>query len=149
MFSFFVYGARHIIPTSRLASTGRNVCFSTRGLASLVKVLSYLLSITFQISFNNVSTLIGTYTYPISFSIPGDSPPSLQCEFGCVSYQLKATVHRPGTFTHKLTASHEVTLIASPGEDDLDESDNILVQREWDSQMHYMITISGRAFPIG
>lgn len=114
-----------------------------------VKVLSYLLSIPFQISFNNVSTLIGTYTYPISFSIPGDSPPSLQCEFGCVSYQLKATVHRPGTFTHKLTASHEVTLIASPGEDDLDESDNILVQREWDSQMHYMITISGRAFPIG
>ena len=40
-------------------------------------------------------------------------------------------------------------LIACPGEDDLDESDNIVVQREWDSQMHYLIVISGRAFPIG
>lgn len=46
-------------------------------------------------------------------------------------------------------ASREVVLIASPGEDDLDESDNIVVQREWDSQMHYAIIISGRAFPIG
>lgn len=91
----------------------------------------------------------GSYTYPISFAIPGDSPPSFSTEFGSITYQLKATVHRPGTFTHKLTASREVVLIASPGEDDLDESDNIVVQREWDSQMHYAIIISGRAFPIG
>lgn len=66
-----------------------------------------------------------------------------------MSYRLKATVHRPGAFTQRLTASREVMLIASPGEDDLDESDNIVVQREWDAQMHYMIVISGRAFPIG
>ncbi|KAH8115350.1 hypothetical protein DFH11DRAFT_1588801 [Phellopilus nigrolimitatus] len=91
----------------------------------------------------------GTYTYPISFAIPADSPPSLVCEFGSVSYRLKATVHRPGTFTHRLTATRDVTLIASPGEDDVDESDNIVVQREWDSQMHYMIVVSGKAFPIG
>ncbi|EJD08036.1 uncharacterized protein FOMMEDRAFT_131011 [Fomitiporia mediterranea MF3/22] len=91
----------------------------------------------------------GTYTYPISFAIPGDSPPSLQCDFGTVGYSLKATVHRPGAFTHRLTATREVTFIACPGEDDIDESDNIVVQREWDSQMHYMIIISGRAFPIG
>ena len=57
-------------------------------------------------------------------------------------YRLKATVHRSGTFTYKLTASREVVLIASPGEDDLDESDNIVVQREWDSQMNYAIVIS-------
>lgn len=91
----------------------------------------------------------GSYTYPISFAIPGDSPPSLSTEFGAVTYRLKATVHRPGTFTHKLTTSREVVLIASPGEDDLEESDNITVQREWDSQMHYAIIISGRAFAIG
>ncbi|THH03390.1 hypothetical protein EW145_g6296 [Phellinidium pouzarii] len=91
----------------------------------------------------------GTYTYPISFAIPADSPPSLQCDFGSVTYRLKATVHRPGAFTHRLTATREVSLIASPGEDDLDESDNIVVQREWEAQMLYMIIISGRAFPIG
>ena len=48
-----------------------------------------------------------------------------------------------------MTASRPVTLIASPGEDDVEESDNIVVQREWDSQMHYQIIISGRTFPIG
>ena len=58
-------------------------------------------------------------------------------------------MHRPGAFTHRLTATREVTLIASPGEDDVDETDNIVVQREWDSQMHYLIIISGRSFPIG
>ncbi|KAL5504710.1 hypothetical protein ACEPAH_7373 [Sanghuangporus vaninii] len=91
----------------------------------------------------------GTYTYPISFAIPGDSPPSLECDFGTVKYRLKAVVHRPGAFTHRLNATREVTLIASPGEDDVDETDNIVVQREWDSQMHYLIIISGRSFPIG
>ena len=66
-----------------------------------------------------------------------------------MSYRLKATVHRPGAFTSRLHADREVTLIASPGEDDLDENDNITVQREWDGQMLYVIVISGRAFPIG
>ena len=92
---------------------------------------------------------VGTYTYPISFAIPANSPPSLLCDFGSVIYRLKATVHRPGAFTHRLTAMREVTLIAAPGEDDLDESDNIVVQREWDTQLLYVIVISGRAFPIG
>lgn len=91
----------------------------------------------------------GTYTYPISFAIPANTPPTLHCDYGSVTYRLKATVHRPGTFTSKLTTSREVTLIACPGEDDLDESDNVVVQRQWETQMHYVIVISGRAFPIG
>ena len=66
-----------------------------------------------------------------------------------MTYRLKAVVHRPGTFSPRLTASRDVTLIACPGEDDMDESDNIVVQREWDTQMHYMIVISGRMFAIG
>ena len=92
---------------------------------------------------------LGTYTYPISFAIPANAPPTLTCDCGTVSYRLKAVVHRPGAFTPRITASQNVTLIASPGEDDADESDNIVVQREWDTQMHYMIVISGRMFAIG
>lgn len=91
----------------------------------------------------------GTYTYPISFAIPANTPPSLTCEYGSVAYRLKAVVHRPGAFTPRITASRGVTLIASPGEDDADETDNIVVQREWDTQMHYMLVISGRMFAIG
>jgi arrestin-related trafficking adapter 3/6 len=58
-------------------------------------------------------------------------------------------VHRPGAFTSKLTAVHDVILVATPGEEDTEESDNIIVERLWDDQLQYIITISGKSFPIG
>ncbi|KAG0702860.1 hypothetical protein DFH29DRAFT_919320 [Suillus ampliporus] len=70
----------------------------------------------------------GTYTYPIS---------------------LKAEVHRPGAFTQKLTVQREVLVIAAPGEDDTEDSENIIIERQWESQLQYLIAISGRRFPIG
>lgn len=93
--------------------------------------------------------LIGTYTYPISFAIPGNSPPTLDAAYGSVVWKLKANAHRPGAFTAKLTATREVSLIACPGEDDTEESENIIVERQWDSQLQYLISISGRSFHIG
>ncbi|CEL52563.1 Putative arrestin-related trafficking adapter C2D10,04 OS=Schizosaccharomyces pombe (strain 972 / ATCC 24843) GN=SPBC2D10.04 PE=1 SV=1 [Rhizoctonia solani AG-1 IB] len=91
----------------------------------------------------------GTYNYPISFSIPTSTPPSLHCDFGSISYRLKAVVHRTGTFVPKLVAHAEVTLISCPGEDDTEERENIVVERQWDEQLRYFITISGKSFPIG
>ena len=91
----------------------------------------------------------GTYTYPISIAIPADSPPTLECAYGSVTWQLKAHVHRPGTFSQKLSATREVTIIAAPGEDDTEEHENIIVERQWDTQMQYLISISGKSFPIG
>ncbi|KZT21064.1 hypothetical protein NEOLEDRAFT_801051 [Neolentinus lepideus HHB14362 ss-1] len=90
----------------------------------------------------------GTYTYPISFSIPAGSPPTLQCEYGSVIWRLKATVHRPGAFKSKLTAQREVTLVACP-EEDAEDTENIIVERQWDDQLQYFISISGRTFHIG
>ncbi|KAI0061210.1 hypothetical protein BV25DRAFT_807582 [Artomyces pyxidatus] len=91
----------------------------------------------------------GTYTFPISFSIPSNMPPTLQCEYGSVSWRLKASVHRPGAFTTKLMASRDVILVASPSEDDTEDTENIVVERFWDDQMQYLLSISGRMFSIG
>ncbi|KAG8691633.1 hypothetical protein FRC09_011570 [Ceratobasidium sp. 395] len=91
----------------------------------------------------------GTYNYPISFAIPSNTLPSLHCDFGSIVYRLKAVVHRTGTFVPKLVAQHEVTLIASPGEDDTEETENIVVERQWDEQLRYFINIAGKSFPIG
>lgn len=66
-----------------------------------------------------------------------------------MTWKLKACAHRPGTFTSKLTAAHEITLVACPSEDDTEESESIIVERQWDTQMQYLITISGRSFAIG
>ncbi|KAI0753124.1 hypothetical protein C8Q80DRAFT_1150163 [Daedaleopsis nitida] len=91
----------------------------------------------------------GVYTYPISFAIPANAPPSLHVDYGSVIWKLKAVVHRPGAFTTKLTASQEITVVATPGEDDTEESESIIVERQWDTQMQYIIVISGRSFSVG
>ncbi|KAG0708713.1 hypothetical protein DFH29DRAFT_891705 [Suillus ampliporus] len=91
----------------------------------------------------------GTYTYPISFTIPNNSPPTIECDHGSTIWRLKAEVHRPGAFTQKLTVQREVLVIAAPGEDDTEDSENIIIERQWESQLQYLIAISGRRFPIG
>ena len=91
----------------------------------------------------------GTYTFPISFTIPSTAPPTLQCDFGSVVWKLHAEVHRPGAFKSKYTASREVQVITCPTEEDTEDSENIIVERHWDQQLQYLISISGRAFPIG
>lgn len=92
---------------------------------------------------------IGTYNYPISFPIPLDAPPTLHTEFGSVMYRLKASVVRVGALTPNLVEEVEVTMIATPQEDDLEESENVIVERQWEEQMRYQIALSGKAFPIG
>lgn len=76
-------------------------------------------------------------------------PPTMQCDCGSVSWRLNATVHRPGPFTPKLSASREVIFVASPNEDDREDVDNVTIERHWEDQMQYMLTVSGRVFPIG
>lgn len=93
--------------------------------------------------------MIGVYNYPISFQIPVDAPPTIHAEFGTVSYRLKATVIRVGALTANLVDEMEVTMIASPQEDDLEETENVIVERQWEEQMRYQITLNGKAFPIG
>ncbi|GAA5938881.1 uncharacterized protein JCM15063_004897 [Sporobolomyces koalae] len=91
----------------------------------------------------------GTYVYPISIPISGTLPPTLNCEFGSVAYNLKATVVRAGALTPNLTAHTEVQLVAMPGEDDTEESESIVVERFWETQMKYHVALSGKSFPIG
>ncbi|KII95641.1 hypothetical protein PLICRDRAFT_129539 [Plicaturopsis crispa FD-325 SS-3] len=91
----------------------------------------------------------GTYTYPISIAIPGNAPPSLDCDYGAVTWRLKAYVHRPGTFVSKLSATREVIIISAPNDDATEETENIMIERQWDSQLQYLISISGRSFYIG
>ncbi|KAL1938554.1 hypothetical protein VTO73DRAFT_11577 [Trametes versicolor] len=91
----------------------------------------------------------GVYTYPISFAIPANSPPTLHVDYGSVQWKLKAVVHRPGAFKAKLQTSHDLTVVTTPCEDETEESESIIVERQWDTQMQYLIAISGRSFPLG
>lgn len=94
----------------------------------------------------------GTYNYPVSFQLPSTLPPSIQCDFGSVFYRLRATVHRPGPFSHRLTATIPVEVICMPTEE-VDDGDPIVVERQWDFQDHpqlrYLLSIGGRHFSLG
>ena len=98
---------------------------------------------------NNQRLTTGTYNYPISFPIPVNAPPTLHAEFGSVVYRLKATVVRAGALTTNLVEDLEVVMIATPQEDDLEETENVIVERQWEEQMRYQIALHGKAFPIG
>ncbi|KAF5355180.1 hypothetical protein D9756_005473 [Leucocoprinus leucothites] len=91
----------------------------------------------------------GVYTYPISFQIPTDYPPTMICNYGAVTWRLRAHVHRPGPFRPKYTAERPVILVSCPTEDDVEESENIVIERHWDHQLQYLIAVSGRSFHIG
>lgn len=71
------------------------------------------------------------------------------CDYGSVYWRLKANVHRPGAFKSKMTAVREVVTVACPISEDTEDTENIIVERHWDQQMQYLISISGRSFHIG
>lgn len=116
-----------------------------------------------------ISSETGTYNYPISFAIAASSPPTIHADFGSVTYRLRATVFRAGALTPNLVEDTEVLVLASPNEDDMEESENIIVERQWEDQMRwaenqsllswgfidappsirYLIALSGKSFPIG
>ncbi len=76
-------------------------------------------------------------------------PPTIHCDYGTVTWRLKANVHRPGIFTPKFSASREINLVASPSEDLREDMDGFSIERIWGDQMQYMLSVSGRMFPIG
>lgn len=66
-----------------------------------------------------------------------------------MTYRLKASVVRVGALTPNLIEEKEIMMIAGPQEDDMEESENVIVERQWEDQMRYQIALSGKAFPIG
>ncbi|KAH0829142.1 hypothetical protein J3R83DRAFT_2618 [Lanmaoa asiatica] len=80
----------------------------------------------------------GTYTYPIFFTIPNNSPPT-----------VKAEVKRPSAFKSKMTAQKEVIVVCLPKDDELEEVGGLDLQRQWDGQFQYRVQIAGRGFPVG
>lgn len=71
------------------------------------------------------------------------------CDYGSVSWRLRASVHRPGTFKSKMTATREVITVACPTAEDTEHLENIIVERHWEQQLQYLIVVSGRSFYVG
>ncbi|KAF9243175.1 hypothetical protein BU15DRAFT_60029 [Melanogaster broomeanus] len=81
----------------------------------------------------------GTYTYPIFFTIPSNSAPTMKTDHGSMIWNIKAEVKRPGAFTSRMTAQREVIIVCAPADDGEDEGINL----------HYRVQISKRSCPVG
>ena len=51
-------------------------------------------------------------------------------------------------FTSKLIAAREVQVVSTPAETDVDIP-NVLIERIWDDQLHYLFETSKKVFAIG
>ncbi|KAF9239464.1 hypothetical protein BU15DRAFT_61972 [Melanogaster broomeanus] len=96
----------------------------------------------------------GSYTYPISFLLPPHLPPTLAHPHGTIVYSLKGVVHRPGTFTSKLSTYAPILVVAAPsvmtseggGDGDLGP---VILERQWQSRLAYIAGLNGRVLVVG
>lgn len=91
----------------------------------------------------------GTYTFPFSIPLPSNLPPTLHADFGSNTYVVRAHVHRAGPLTSNLTADKEITLVHAPDEDGQDDNEAIIVERNWEDCLRYIVVVTGKSFPVG
>ena len=84
----------------------------------------------------------GTYSWTITVPLSIRLPPSVTCGFGQTNYKLRATVRRPGALTSNIIADTDLDLVAAPGDDDTEDSESIVVERMWETQLSYLISVN-------
>ena len=91
----------------------------------------------------------GIFNYPFSIPLPSNLPPTLHADFGSNAYSIRAHVHRAGPLTSNLSSEMEVTLVHAPDENGSEEVESIVVERNWEDALRYMIVVMGKSFPVG
>lgn len=91
----------------------------------------------------------GTYEYSFELPIDHHQLETIKLPFGCVKWDLEATVERSGAFKPNLHGAKEVNIIRVPDQLSLETVEPISISRQWEDQLFYDIVISGKSFPIG
>ncbi len=91
----------------------------------------------------------GDYIYNFEFPIDSSYPETIDATFGSVKYQLDVTVERSGVLKTNIIARQPITLVRTPTESSIQESEPISIMKDWEDQLHYDIVIGGKAFAIG
>ncbi|KAF8548404.1 hypothetical protein OG21DRAFT_1564142 [Imleria badia] len=96
----------------------------------------------------------GTYSYPISFLLPPDLPPTFSLPRGSLDYSIKAVAHRPGAFTSKLSCKVPLLVVAAlavgAGEGaGAGDPGPLFVEKQWEGKLAYSFGLSARLFLLG
>lgn len=98
--------------------------------------------------------IAGTYSYPISFLLPPDLPPTFSVPNGSLGYVIKGVAHRPGTFTSKLSCHVPLLIVAAPaiGAEEGNATGDpgpLFVEKQWQGKLAYSFGLSSRLFVLG
>lgn len=86
----------------------------------------------------------GYYVYSFEYLIPLIFPESVKTSAASIIYRLKFFAERVGAFKSNIDAVRELNLIRIPNIDSVEESEPIVVSKEWDNSFKYEILISSK-----
>ena len=114
-----------------------------------VRKLSTILSNTSNISGSHeVETedtfAPGYYVYSFEYLIPLIFPETVKTNAASIIYRLKFFAERVGAFKSNIEAVRELNLIRIPNIDSVEESEPIVVSKEWENSFKYEILISSK-----
>lgn len=105
-------------------------------------------------AFMGLLNVAGTYSYPISFLLPPNLPPTFSIPRGSLKYTIKGVAHRPGTFTSKLSCQVPLLVVAAPAAGAGEGSGPgdpgpLFFQKQWEGKLAYSFGLSSRLFILG
>jgi hypothetical protein len=91
----------------------------------------------------------GIYDYTFELPIDNGQLETTKAPYGSVNWELLATIDRAGIFNGNLHIKKELSFVRVPDPLSVEMMESIVFSRQWEDQLRYDITISGKSFPIG
>ena len=86
----------------------------------------------------------GDYIYTFERVIPQNYPESITADYGFAEYFLLVTVERSGAFKTNLHAKLPVTIVRTPSDNSVEESEPIVISKDWEGRLFYDILVSSK-----
>lgn len=86
----------------------------------------------------------GDYIYSFEQPFAASLPETMNLTFGSVRYYMEAFLERSGAFKSNLSARRAVPVIRTPCSDSSEENEPIVINRDWETRLHYEIVISSK-----
>ncbi|CCH60091.1 hypothetical protein TBLA_0C02850 [Henningerozyma blattae CBS 6284] len=86
----------------------------------------------------------GDYIFTFEQFIPANYPESIMADYGYVKYFLHYEIQRYGTFKSNIYGNHPVSIIRTPSDMSVEDTEPIEIIRDWENQLHYDIIIASK-----
>lgn len=87
----------------------------------------------------------GRYSWSFELMLPGDLPPSLECDLGSISYVLKATVAR-SAFIQNTVKKAKIKILRSVLPSEFELAQSFYISNTWAERMVYDISIPSKTY---